>query len=83
MLGTGIERDIFLHYFIMILCIFAIFILFHMSDDKFIFILYLFALECRFKGAHLSAMYFFFFFGLMSYSERKSFAVKNKGSEND
>lgn len=62
MLGTGIERDIFLHYFIMILCIFAIFILFHMSDDKFIFILYLFALECRFKGAHLSAMYFFFFF---------------------
>ena len=61
MLGTGIERDIFLHYFIMILCIFAIFILFHMSDDKFIFILYLFALECRFKGAHLSAMYFFFF----------------------
>ena len=57
MLGTGIERDIFLHYFIMILCIFAIFILFHTSDDKFIFILYLFALECRFKGAHLSAMY--------------------------
>ena len=39
-LGTGIERDMFLYYFIMILCIIAIFILLHISDEKFIFILY-------------------------------------------
>lgn len=39
-LGTGVERDVFLYYFIMILCIIAIFILFCMSDEKFIFILY-------------------------------------------
>ena len=44
-LGTGIERDVFLYYFIMILCVIAVFILFCMSDEKFIFILYPLCIE--------------------------------------
>lgn len=77
-LSTGIERDIFLHYFIMILCIFAI---------LFCFIRQMINLFLFFTSLHWSAdlrgppqcTMYFFFFGLDELLRKEELAVKNKG----